>query len=59
MSPQTHQLREAMIKLAAMKIAYRLAWNNRKTPITQLVSLLHEVELSERNCRLLSRSLKN
>jgi len=59
MSPQTHQLREAMIKLAAMKIAYRLAWNNRKTPVTQLVSLLHEVEISEKNYRLLSRSLKN
>lgn len=59
MSPQTSQLREAMIKLAAMKIAYRRAWHNKKTPVTQLVSLLHEVEISEKNYRLLSRSLKN
>lgn len=58
MSPQTSQLREAMIKLAVMKIAYRRAWHNKKTPVTQLVSLLHEVEISEKNCRLLSRSLK-
>ncbi len=30
MSPQMGQLREAMIKMAAMKVAYRRAWHNKK-----------------------------
>lgn len=58
MSPQMGQLREAMIKMAAMKVAYRRAWHNKKTPTSQLVLLLLEVENSEKNYQFLSRSVK-
>ncbi len=45
MSPQTREWREATIKLAAMKIAYRRAWQNKNTPVGEIVELLNKIEM--------------
>lgn len=57
MSPQTKEWREATIKLAAMKIAYRRAWQNKKTPVGEIVELLNKIENSEKYCRSLRRKI--
>jgi len=59
MSPQTREWREATIKLAAMKIAYRRAWQNEKTPVGEIVELLNEIETSEKYCRSLCCKVRN
>lgn len=57
MSPQIREWREATIKLAAMKIAYRRAWQNKKTPVGEIVELLNKIETSEKYCRSLRRKI--
>ncbi|WP_191939592.1 hypothetical protein IFU37_023040 (plasmid) [Pantoea agglomerans] len=59
MSPQIREWREATIKLAAMKIAYRRAWQNKKTPVGEIVELLNKIETSEKYCRSLRRKVGN
>lgn len=53
MSPQIREWREATIKLAVMKIAYRRAWQNKKTPVGEIVELLNKIETSEKYCHSL------
>lgn len=59
MSPQIRDWREATIKLAAMKIAYRRAWQNKKTPVGEIVELLNKIEISEKYCRSLRRKVES
>ncbi|MGK0603442.1 hypothetical protein [Yokenella regensburgei] len=59
MSPQAREWREATIKLAAMKIAYRRAWQNKKTSVGEIVELLNKIEISEKHCRSLRRKVGN
>ncbi len=59
MAPQIREWREATIKLAAMKIAYRRAWQNKKTPVGEIVELLNKIEISEKYCRSLRRKVGN
>ncbi len=59
MSPQTREWREATIKLAAMKIAYRRAWQNKNTPVGEIVELLNKIEISEKYCRSLRTKVGN
>lgn len=59
MSPQIREWREAMIKLAAMKIAYRRARQNKKTPVGEIVEMLNKIEFSEKYCCALRCRIRN
>jgi hypothetical protein len=58
MSPQIKAWREAVIRRAAIKIAYRRAWYNQNTPVSEIVLFLTRIEKTEAACQTLWRKIR-